>query len=708
MDKIGRYQILGLLGEGAMAKVYKAVDERIDRVVALKMLQFREGMTDEMIQQLKDRFVHEAKLAGKLTHPNIVTIFDAEEEDGVSYMAMEYVDGRTLESLIDGEGEMTVEQQINLMIQVCQGLDYAHKHDIIHRDIKPGNIILTTDEVPKIMDFGIAKISTSNTTVMGTILGTPGYMSPEQITGKSVDHRTDLFAAGAVFYEMLTKQKAFPGTSLTEIMYRVVSENPVPPFVSNSSIPEPLSDAVIRAMHKNPAERYQSGAEFAKRLIAIKEQLTHPDKTDNFKARGIRKDDWKSSIGQLFDNRIVGIISFVWAVLATFGWMYLLISGSGGGSRIAKRMSEERPASIVISMNVTDAEILIDGELFKADDAIFKLDSIGVGERRFVIRRENYRSYETAVVFGKGEFKRIDAKLELLPVEIPKGSDTSYISLKSNPDMVRVETSYGKFLGFTPIDSLAFPGGKYTLVFSKNSYATKKRDVALRKNKVTPIVQNLEKLRGMVSLTKMIPDNALLFVGGKRMAKIGRSNMYSVEVGDQVAVIKAEGYDDLTRQLPIRFGDTLSLSDSLRPQYGAVLVQSNPTGAEIFIDESDISVGKAPIYVPRLLANSHRLKAVYRNEKKSQFFKIEKNDTVITKVLFANPNGFLEITTEPAGAEIYLNTARDGDYKSPATRELRPGFYKVRLVHPQFKKFYEATIRVRPDAVSDITYKFEN
>ncbi|HNB56054.1 MAG TPA: serine/threonine-protein kinase, partial [bacterium] len=269
-EKIGRYQILSLLGEGAMAKVFKAVDTRIDRVVALKMLQFREGMTDEMIQQLKDRFVHEAKFAGKLTHPNIVTIYDAEEENGVSYMAMEYVDGRTLESVIENNETLTVEQILDILIQLAHGLDYAHKHDIIHRDIKPGNIILTSEDIPKIMDFGIAKITTSSTTVIGTILGTPGYMSPEQITGKSVDHRTDIFALGAVFYELLTREKAFPGKNLTEIMYRVVSENPMPPSMVNLNVPEIINPIVMRAIAKGPGERYQSGTEFAKALEVTK------------------------------------------------------------------------------------------------------------------------------------------------------------------------------------------------------------------------------------------------------------------------------------------------------------------------------------------------------------------------------------------------------------------------------------------------------
>ena len=193
MIKLGRYQIEEVLGQGAMAIVYKAVDPRIDRTVAIKALNIHSGLSEEQAKQFRERFIYEAKLAGRLMHPNIVAVYDAEEDGDTSYIAMEFVNGKTLEEIILKSVEYTAAQKMDIIIQICDGLNYAHHHGIIHRDIKPGNIIITQEGRPKITDFGIAKAAASSTTVLGTILGTPGYMSPEQITGKPVDHRTDIF-----------------------------------------------------------------------------------------------------------------------------------------------------------------------------------------------------------------------------------------------------------------------------------------------------------------------------------------------------------------------------------------------------------------------------------------------------------------------------------------------------------------------------------
>lgn len=705
-EKIGRYQILSLLGEGAMAKVFKAVDTRIDRVVALKMLQFREGMTDEMIQQLKDRFVHEAKFAGKLTHPNIVTIYDAEEENGVSYMAMEYVDGRTLESVIENNETLTVEQILDILIQLAHGLDYAHKHDIIHRDIKPGNIILTSEDIPKIMDFGIAKITTSSTTVIGTILGTPGYMSPEQITGKSVDHRTDIFALGAVFYELLTREKAFPGKNLTEIMYRVVSENPMPPSMVNLNVPEIINSIVMRAIAKGPGERYQSGTEFAKALEATKKQLSSGGHRTTISKSAPPSTDKKTEIVRFFENRYVGMVSFGWATLAT---ILLLITWSGGFefSRMARSLSEKGPASLIMNLNVPDAEIMIDGDRYTPQSSLFRLDSVGVGERRITVKRDHYESYETAVIFGKGEQKNIEVHLKPLPVEIPPGSDTSFVTIRSSPDMVKVETSYGKFLGFTPIDSLIFPGGRYTLIFSREDFISRKRDIALGKKRLTYVEQSLEKQRGTVSLDQVFPEQSYLMVNGRRVQKNYRNNSYVLPVGNQVLTIKADGYDDLVKTLRVEPDSVLVLTDSLKAQWTSVRFESNPTGADVYLDGSEESAGKTPVIVNELLANSHKLRAVLRNEKRLMNFRAVKGDTATVRVVFANPNGYLNLVSDPPGAEIFLNTVRDGDYKTPVKRELKPGFYKVRLTHPSFKKYHEITVRVRPDFTTELVHKFE-
>lgn len=708
--KLGRYQIEDVLGQGAMAIVYKAVDPRIDRAVAIKALNIHSGLSEEQAKQFRERFIYEAKLSGKLMHPNIVAIYDAEEDQGISYIAMEFVNGKTLEEIILKSIEYTSAQKLDIIIQICNGLSYAHKHGIIHRDIKPGNIILTEDGHPKITDFGIAKAVASSTTVMGTILGTPGYMSPEQITGKSVDHRTDIFSLGTVFYEFLTGEKAFPGKNLTEILYRVVNENPIPPAIVNPGLQNGLNEVILKSLSKNADDRFQSIGELEEVLKHIKANRTVAMSRTRLILRSSEQIILQTFLGrfyELFGNRIFSMISFVWALIATIICLVLIFSKPESESKLVKSLTGERPASLTLKINVPDAKVKIDKQKFDMTGPMLQIDSMGVGEHHFFLSRENYSPYETAVIFGKGEAKIIDARLQLQPVEIPPGVDTSYISVTSVPSMVRVETSYGKFLGYTPIDSLIFPAGKYTFIFSMKDHQNKRRDVSLRKNKLTRTEFALEKLRGTVSLKKVYPENTFLYVDGKRSIRNYKENKYSLEVGEKIVTLKADGYEDLFKVIAVKSDETIELNDSLKATYGTVFIKSNPSGAEVYLDDRSLSEGKTPLYIDRLLASTHKIKALYKNEKRFQNVKVAKNDTTEATVVFSYPNGFLELTSDPPGAEIHLNTVKESAQQTPVMKETKPGFYKVRLTHPKHQKFYEITIRVKPEQTTKVFHKFE-
>lgn len=263
MQNIGRYQIESELGKGAMGVVYKAIDPNIGRTVALKTTRVDvHGIeTEEMVK----RFRNEARSAGVLNHPNIVTIYDAGEEQGLFYIAMEFIEGQTLAEVLQKQRVLPVEQIAAITRHVCAGLDFAHGKGIIHRDIKPANIMIANDGTSKIMDFGIAKGGGSMTST-GQVLGTPNYMSPEQVRGRQLDGRTDLFSLGVVLYEMLTGEKPFAGQNVTTIIYKIVNENPIPPRELDLSVHPGLNAVVSRALAKDPNERYQSGAELAKDL----------------------------------------------------------------------------------------------------------------------------------------------------------------------------------------------------------------------------------------------------------------------------------------------------------------------------------------------------------------------------------------------------------------------------------------------------------
>jgi serine/threonine protein kinase len=256
--KAGRYDLREELGRGAMGVVYHGFDPVIGRDVAVKTLRLSEAGTGLSREELIGRFQTEARAAGQLTHPNIVVVFDAGEEDGLFYITMEFVEGRSLQTLVDSHQPFPVPRVLKLMEQVCSALDFAHQHNVVHRDIKPANLMLTSDDVVKITDFGTAKILQFGTAQTAHVMGTPSYMSPEQVKGKPVDGRSDIFSLGVILYELMTGEKPFPGQNITTVIYKIINEEPIPPRSLDSSIHPGLSAVISRALAKDPAARYQS------------------------------------------------------------------------------------------------------------------------------------------------------------------------------------------------------------------------------------------------------------------------------------------------------------------------------------------------------------------------------------------------------------------------------------------------------------------
>src|SRR6266542_627393 len=276
LTKLGRYEVLSELGKGAMGVVYLAKDPVIGRMVAVKTIRASTmGDDDSESSEFRERFIREAQTAGILSHPNIVTIHDIGEdpETQISFIAMEYIEGKTLKGLLIEKAAFAWDQIADMIAQVAEAMDYAHRKGIIHRDIKPANIIVTADEKVKITDFGIAKIASSNLTTTGQFLGTPNYMSPEQVSGSPVDGRSDLFSLGVVLYELLTNRKPFQGDNLTAISYKIVHEDHTPPAELAPDIPHEFNDIVGRAMAKDPWNRYQRGKDLALALYQLKAQL---------------------------------------------------------------------------------------------------------------------------------------------------------------------------------------------------------------------------------------------------------------------------------------------------------------------------------------------------------------------------------------------------------------------------------------------------
>ncbi len=272
--RFGRYEILGELGRGAMGVVYKARDPQIDRMVALKTVSLR-GQDPDDAAEFRQRFINEAQLAGRLHHPGIVSVFDVgeEEETREPYIVLEYVSGQPLNKVLAREKKLTPLRALQLAEEVASALDYAHSQGVTHRDIKPGNILLTEDGHAKIADFGIAKLNLAHFTIPGKVLGTPAYMAPEQLSGEGADGRSDLFSLGVILYAMVTGHSPFQGNSATTVCFKVANREPLPASALDLHLPAELDAVIAHAMAKHPEERYQTGREFADDLRLLQSRM---------------------------------------------------------------------------------------------------------------------------------------------------------------------------------------------------------------------------------------------------------------------------------------------------------------------------------------------------------------------------------------------------------------------------------------------------
>ncbi len=266
LKQLGRYRILAEVGRGAMGVVYKAEDPLLNRTVAIKTIVLMDDPAARV--EYEARFFQEAKAAGGLNHPNLITIHDVGREGDIAYMAMELLEGTELRELMT-RGRLPLPFGLEVVAQVADGLAYAHEHGVVHRDIKPGNIMIMRDRRAKIMDFGIARVRASDIkTQTGAILGSPKYMSPEQVASQPADYRSDIFSLGVVLHEVAAGKPPFSAPTVTQLMQQIATAVPRPPSATNTAVPAMLDLIVAKALEKQPGARYQSAAELAKDLRA--------------------------------------------------------------------------------------------------------------------------------------------------------------------------------------------------------------------------------------------------------------------------------------------------------------------------------------------------------------------------------------------------------------------------------------------------------
>jgi serine/threonine-protein kinase len=272
---LGRYQVEKELGKGAMGVVYLGRDPKINRVVAIKTMALSQEFDADELAEVKARFFREAETAGRLNHPNIVIIYDAGEEHDLAYIAMEFLKGKDLTSRTKGNNLLEAKTALEVIAKAADALDYAHTQNVVHRDIKPANIMYDEEKGEiKVTDFGIARITDSSKTKTGMVLGTPSYMSPEQLSGKKVDGRSDLFSLGVTMYQLLAGQLPFQADSMATLMFKIANEAHAPVTLFRGELPASIDTVIEKAMQKDPEQRYQRGAEFAKEVRACAAQIS--------------------------------------------------------------------------------------------------------------------------------------------------------------------------------------------------------------------------------------------------------------------------------------------------------------------------------------------------------------------------------------------------------------------------------------------------
>jgi eukaryotic-like serine/threonine-protein kinase len=378
--KYGRYEVVKELGKGAMGVVYKAHDPQIDRMIALKVLREDRVTSHEFVQ----RFLKEAMAIGRLSHPNIVTVYDVGSDHGTVFIAEEFIEGKPVDEILK-QGRLEIRQVIQFGIQMADALDYAHKRGIVHRDIKPSNILIMSEGQIKITDFGIARIEDPNApqlTHAGEILGTPYYMSPEQLMGRTIDGRSDIFSLGVILYEMSSGKRPFSGKSLPSIFHEITEKVPDSPKSLEGKIPDHLSTLILKALEKNPENRYSTGKELSEALKSIElKNETHG--REKHKTKRIKS---KASL--------IGVLALVLTVftIAIYSWISI----------------SHEFAVIKLESEPEGAQVFLNGDL----KGLTPLDlEVPLGKYELRLNKQNYYEWEAQIQIEEEGHRPIFVKL---------------------------------------------------------------------------------------------------------------------------------------------------------------------------------------------------------------------------------------------------------------------------------------------------------
>lgn len=650
VEKIGRYEIVGELGRGAMGLVYRAIDPNIGRTVALKTLRLDVGGLEH--DELLRRFRYEARAAGLMNHPNIVTIYDADEVDGLFYIAMEYLEGETLQALMMENRVLSAERIVEITRQVAAGLDYAHQMKVIHRDIKPANIMITRQNVAKIMDFGISKVA-GNMTSGSQVLGTPNYMSPEQVRGHELDGRADLFSFGVVLYEMATGERPFAAQNVTTIIYKIINENPIAPGELEMALHPGMSSVISKSLAKNPNDRYQTGAELVRDM-------------DNYRSLGS-------------DGDVTSVLPPMPEVTTTQRVQRTskASSGIGSGSQavaVAPALAthaavsktapvEAAPAAVSPRQSPLAVLVLIVLAIAAAGAMLYQLRhrQHGIAEKpsepvqpvaTTVPDKQPSNPSQTSPVSAQSADSKLSVTLgsdtkaptkppakkpaEHAPESVPAAGKVE-IRFTSNPAGAFVQID-GKSSSawLTPFTMSELAPGTHQVIFTKQGYSSE-----TRKLEIGP--KNSSYTLDLVPVTTALsvnsdPPGASIEIDGRDTNKVTPAQIPVAE-GDHKIVLRLDGYHSAGTATTVTRGQVFSFSPTLNPGDARQAGNTNPV--------------------------TNRLGKIFRGGSRGD-------------------KGMIDFVTTPPGAKIYIQ-GRAMAFATPAHVPIPEGDYQIEFREPGYK-----------------------
>ncbi|MDZ7360216.1 MAG: PEGA domain-containing protein [candidate division KSB1 bacterium] len=680
--KISHYEILKKIGEGGMGEVYLAEDVNLHRKVAIKVLAARYTSDADF----KARFLREARATAALSHPNIVTIHEVDEEQAMYYIVMEYVDGESLKELIRRE-PLPVARVIEIARQIGDGLGAAHRAGVVHRDIKPGNILLNKAGQVKIVDFGLAKLQgATGLTRDGMSMGTPHYMSPEQIKGEATDHRSDIFAFGVVLSEMLTRQLPFKGETTPVVIYAIINKAPEPAIKHNPAVTKGLQKIINRALEKNPKARYQQMEDCVQDLMKEKHALLLAEQATKTMAIG------ESTVKKLRREkkwRPVLIAATALVLLALVIWFIL-----------DWRQGKSSLATLSITSAPVGAAVFLNGDSLGLTPLRAPVDKEGSISLRF--RQRDYFPLDTTFAVKKGVTYNFTAAL--------RPAARVAIMVDPSDSEVRID---GEIVEPSQLAALQLPVGEHSISLARMGYDSKQERFSLQQGDnpsrryalaKQPGVEPPITALGVVQIDSQPPD-AEVVLDGRRVGSTPYQGK-NLKPGRYTILVSKDGFETYSGSIEIRPGQTTPLLVSLKAviSAGQISVTSDPEGATILLDGRE--AGTTPQELTNIPAGGHEIvlrKKGYKDYAASVTVAPQQTQNVVANLV--RLMGRLQVLIKPYGT-IYLDgSLQIRDTNVRFTKELPVGSYELKVTHPSYGVYFKI-LNIEANAPLDILVDF--